>query len=138
MYDVIVVGTDGSDRATEAVDRAVGLADLTGAALHGITVVNTARYGEPALSSNELVLTELEDRGNEQLEDIRERASDRGIDVVTDCFHGEPSREIIAYAQEHDADLIVLGSHGRTHPDATIGSTADRVLHGTDCEVLVV
>jgi nucleotide-binding universal stress UspA family protein len=138
MYEVIVVGTDGSEKAQEAVERAFGLAQNYDAELHAITVVNTARYGEPALSSYELVLNELEDRGNRQLKEIRDSGSERNIQVVTKCFHGNPSQEIIEYAQESDADLIVLGSHGHTHPRSVIGSTADRVLHGTSREVLIV
>ena len=108
------------------------------AALHAITIVNTARYGEPALSSVELVLDELEDRGNRQLKEIKERGSERGIQVTTECFHGTPSEEINRYAQEHDVDMILLGSHGHTHPRSTIGSTANRVLQNKNCEVLIV
>lgn len=138
MYDVIIVGTDGSEKANRAVQRALALAKEHGAELHGITVVNTARYGEPALSSSELVLNELEDRGNQQLREISEQASERGIPTVTECFHGDPSQEIIDYSQENDADLIVLGSHGHTHPRSILGSTAKRVLHEADREVLIV
>lgn len=138
MPNVILVGTDGSEKAQEAVERACDFAEKYDADLHAITVVNTARYGEPALSSTELVLDELEDRGNRQLKQIRETGDERGLRVTTDCFHGNPSEEIIRYAQEHDADMIVLGSHGHTHPRSTIGSTANRVLQNTSREVLVV
>jgi nucleotide-binding universal stress UspA family protein len=138
MYDVIVVGTDGSEKANEAVERALGLAEANDAELHAITVVNTSRYGEPVLSSTEMVLTELEDRGTEQLAEISAMAADRGLEVVTKCFHGNPSEEVLEYAEANDADLIVLGSHGHTHPTATIGSTADRVLNGTSRQVLIV
>jgi nucleotide-binding universal stress UspA family protein len=138
MYDLILVGTDGSEKAQEAVERAFDLVQDSDAEIHAITVVNTARYGEPALSSSEIVLNELEDRGNKQLKEIREQGSERGIQVVTKCLHGNPSQEIIKYAQENEADLIVLGSHGHTHPRSVIGSTANRVLHGTSQEVLIV
>lgn len=138
MYEIIVVGTDGSKKAAEAVKRAFDIAQDHGGSLHAITVVNTTRYTEPALSSSEMVLNELEDRGNKQLKEIRDMGSERNIPVVTKCFHGNPSQEIIKYAQENNADLIVLGSHGHTHPHSTIGSTTNRVLHGTDQEVLVV
>jgi nucleotide-binding universal stress UspA family protein len=137
MYDTILVGTDGSEQANTAVERAIDTAEAHGAELHAITVVNTSRYGEPALSSTELVLTELEDRGNEQLETVKELAQGRDIEVTTDCFHGEPSAELLRYADEIDADLIVLGSQGRTHPGSTIGSTADRVIRSTEREIIL-
>lgn len=138
MYETILVGTDGSESANRAVEQALSAAENHDAELHAITVVNTNRYGEPVLSSTELVLTELEDRGTEQLREVEERAAERNIDVTVDCFHGEPSEEIIRYADEVDADLVVLGTHGRTHPGSSIGSTADRVVRGTDRFVLLV
>jgi nucleotide-binding universal stress UspA family protein len=138
MYDIIVVGTDGSEKANKAVERGLQLAEKNTADLHVITVVNTARYGEPALSSSEIVLNELEERGTKQLKRVKEQASDRGVEVITECFHGEPGSAITKYAEENDADLIVLGSHGHTHPRSVMGSTAKRVLHDADREVLIV
>lgn len=138
MYEAILVGTDGSDKAQEAVRRAFDLAAEHDADLHAVTVVNTVRYGEPALSSHELVLNELEDRGTKQLAEIEAMGADRGIPVVTKCFHGDPNQEIVQYARKNDVDLIVLGSHGHTNPRAVIGSTVDRVVHGTNRDVLVV
>jgi len=138
MYDTIVVGTDGSASASDAVERALALAGHTGGDLHAITVVNTRRYGEPALGSTELVLNELESRANEQLMQIRDEASRRDLDVVTKHFHGDPSEEIVRYADAVDADVIVLGFRGRTHSRAHIGSTADRVARTADRAVLLV
>lgn len=138
MYETIVVGTDGSESANRAVERGLYHAEQAGAELHAITVVNTRRYGEPSLSSTELVLNELETRATTQLEAIRDQAQNRGVDVVTDNFHGDPSEEIIRYADETDADLIVLGYRGRTHTGSRMGSTADRVVHGTDRPILLV
>ena len=138
MYDTILVGTDGSESANRAIEHAMSTAEKYGAELHALTVVNTRRYGEPALSSTELVLNELEDRGNEQLREVEERAQTRGIDVTCDCHHGGPVEEILSYADDIDADMIVLGYQGRTHPGSTIGSTADGVIRGTDRVVQLV
>ncbi|MEF8813401.1 MAG: universal stress protein [Halovenus sp.] len=138
MYETVLVGTDGSESANRAVERALDTAELHDAQLHAITVVNTGRYGEPALSSTELVLAELEDRGNEQLEEIESEATDRGIELTSNCFHGDPDKEIVRYADEVDADLIVLGYQGRTRPGSRIGSTADRVVRQTDRAVLLI
>ena len=138
MYDKILVGTDGSDSANRAVQYAMTLAERFDSELHAVTVVNTQRYGEPALSSMELVLTELEERGDKQLQEIREQCEQHGIDVVTECFHGEPSEELIRYADEHEVGVIVLGYQGRTHSGDRMGSTASRVGNGTDSPVMVV
>lgn len=138
MYDTIVVGTDGSEFADAAVEQGMEYADRFGAELHAITVINTRRYGEPALGSSELVLNELEERASKQLQQIQEQGEQQKADVVTDFFHGAPSEEILRYADDVDADLIVLGSRGRTHVGSKVGSTAKRVAEGTDRRVLLV
>lgn len=138
MYDTILVGTDGSESANNAVEYAMILADKFGSELHAVTVVNTRRYGEPALSSMELVINELEDRGTQQLQEIGEQCEQRNIDVITQCFHGEPSEELVRYADEQEVDIIVLGYQGRTHTGDRMGSTANRVVNGTDRAVLLV
>lgn len=138
MYDTILVGTDGSESANEAVEKAIDTAETHDATVHAVTIVNTRRYGEPALSSTELVLTEIEDRGREQLEKVEEMCENRGIEVVTKCFHGDPGEELLKYADEMDADMIVLGYQGRTHPRAKVGSTASYVVRHSDRVVLLV
>lgn len=138
MYETILVGTDGSEFADAAVEQGMGFAERFDADLHAITVVNTRRYGEPALGSTELVLNELEQRASEQLASIEEQAGEREIPVVTEFFHGTPSEEILRYAEDVDADVILLGSRGRTHVGSQVGSTARRVTDETDRPVLLV
>lgn len=137
MYDTILVGTDGSDPANRAVEHALLLAEQYDAAVHAIAVVDTSRYGEPALSSAELVLEELEDRSNELLRDIAERADNRDLDVTTRTCHGDPHSEIIDYADDIDADLTIIGSQGASETVHHIGSVASRVVRGTDRAVLL-
>ena len=138
MYDTILVGTDGSEYANHAVERAIDTAKAHDAALHVMTVVNSKRYGEPALSSKEIILNELEERGNRQLAQVEEMVEGEGIDLTTAVPHGDPTDELLAYAADVGADLIVLGTKGRTHTSSKIGSTANRVVRSTDREVLLV
>jgi nucleotide-binding universal stress UspA family protein len=139
MYDTILVGTDGSTAANRAVVHALDQAEANGAELHAIFVVDTGRYGEPALSSTELVVDSIEDWGREQLDEVVDRADDRGIDVVVRCCHGDPHAEIIAYADDVDADVMVLGYQGQSHGSTDhIGSVTDRVVRNAGRPVLVV
>lgn len=138
MYETLVIGTDGSESAERAFEHALDTAETHGASLHAISVVNTRRYGEPALSSHELVLNELEDRAERQLQEIESRANARGVEVSTRSRHGEPSEEILNLADDVDADAIILGQRGRTHPKADIGSTAEHVVRNTDRLVQLV
>lgn len=132
MYERVLVATDGSEPANRAVDHALSLARKHGSEVHALAVVDTSRYGEPALSSTELVVDELEDRAHEVLSTIRTHGDESGIDVVTECTHGVPHDEILRYGDSIDADVVILGSHGLSHAGHHIGSVADRVARATD------
>lgn len=137
MYDTILVPVDGSDPSNRAVEHAFELAVRFDATLHAVHVVNTHRYGEPALSSAELVLDELEDRGHEMIDEIADRADNSGIAFEGRVCHGEPSEEILEYAGGIDADLIVLGSQGQSHRQpGHLGGVADRVIRRAGRAVL--
>lgn len=137
MYDTILVATDGSPSANRAVTHAIEQAEQHGAALHAVYVVDTEKYSEPALSSAELQTIEVEDWGNEQLEEIEERAASVDVDVSTRCCHGKPYKEIVNFADQIDADFIVLGYQGHSHTDQ-IGSVTDRVVQNAGRPVFVV
>ena len=139
MYDTILVATDGSAPAEQAIERGLDLAERYDATLHALFVVDTRLVGEPALSSTELVVDELEDRGHALLDDIAARGEGRGIEITTRCCHGVPHEEIVDAAAEIDADLLVLGYSGQTHQNTdNIGSVAERVTRLTDRSVMLV
>jgi nucleotide-binding universal stress UspA family protein len=139
MYGTILVGTDGSASANRAVVHALEQAEQSGGTLHAIFVVDTTQYHEPALSSLELVTDDVEGWGQEQLSEVAERGAELGVDVVTRCCHGKPSVEIVAYADEVDADLVVLGYQGQSHTETDqIGSVASRVVRSAGRPVMVI
>lgn len=139
MYDTILVATDGSGSPNRAVTHALDHAEQYGAVLHAITVVDTAVADEPALSSAELVTNELEDWAHRELEAVVERGAPLGLEVTTVCCHGRPHTEIVEYADEIAADLVVLGYHGQSHASPEhIGSVTDRVVQNLGRPVLVV
>lgn len=139
MYETILVGTDGSAPANRAVVQALEQAQHSGATLHAIFVVDTGLFGEPALSSTELVTDELEDRAQEQLEEVVDRGDNLDVEVITRCCHGSPHEEILEYADGIDADLIVLGYQGQSHDKTDhIGSVTERVVRNAERSVLVV
>lgn len=137
MFQRILVPVDGSDRADRAAEYALELAERHNSQLYALYVIDTQVYGEPALSSTESVLTDLEDRGSEVLSDIAERAEYRAIDVTTRRCHGDPASKILEYAEDNDIDVIVMGAQGTTHRDA-VGSIASRVLRESSQPVLTV
>lgn len=138
MYDTVLVATDGSGPATRAVTHALEQAERSDAELHAIYVVDTSRYAEPALSSAEAETNAIEEWGQQELNEVADRAESLGIEVLTRCTHGKPSVEIVEYADTVDADLVVLGFQGHSHSDpASIGSVTDRVVANAGRPVLV-
>ena len=139
MYETIVVATDGSEPADRAISQAIAQAKRTDATLHAIFVVDTHRYTEPALSSAELDTTLIEDWGTDHLATVMDRAEDHGVDAMTTCRHGLPFEEIIAYGEDVEADLIVLGHQGHSHIRSDqLGRVTARVLGESNRPVLVV
>ncbi|WP_167768474.1 universal stress protein [Haloarcula amylovorans] len=136
-YDTILVPTDGSERAEDAIEVAFRLAEEDESVIHTLFVVDTGLYGEPALSSVELFVDELEDEGRDLLTELVGRGAERGIDVEREVRHGDPEAAIVAYADEVDADVVVMGYQGQSHRKSR-GSVLDGVLERTDRHVLVI
>ncbi len=136
MFETILVPTDGSDGANRAVEHALELAERFDTTVHALYVVDTDRYGEPAFSSTEIVLNELEEEGGELLSRIERRADNEGVDVETHCVHGTPHETIVSMGDEIGADLILLGYQGQQHTEH-IGSVTDRVVRTADRPVLI-
>ncbi|MCU4750687.1 universal stress protein [Halobacteria archaeon AArc-curdl1] len=137
MYDTILVPTDGSDPANRAVDHALALADRYDARIHAMYCVETHRYGEPALSSTELVCNQLEEYGQELLEALGDRAAEAGIEYTYEVYHGRPWEVVLEESESLDADLVVIGYQGQSHTRTKkIGSVAERIVRSADRPVL--
>lgn len=138
MYDDILLPVDGSDPANRAIEHGLELAERYGATVHAMYVVDTSRYGEPALSSTALVLEELEAEGRELIDRIADRADNHGVPVEPFVCHGTPHDAICDRAEEVDADVIVMGFQGHSHDVSEhLGSVADRVVRQTGRPVLL-
>ena len=139
MYDTILVPTDGSDGTAAVLEHALSIAD-DDATVHGLYVMDRRRYTAAPDEETEAVKAALRAEGEQALAFQRETVADAGVTVETALRDGIPHRTILEYAGEHDVDLIVIGTHGRTGPDrlVTLGSTTDRVVKNGDVPVLVV
>ena len=137
MYENVLLPVDGSEGSARAEDFALELAERYGGRVHVMHVIDTRLMSEPALSSMELVTDEAEAAAKQLLREVAERATDEGIEVSTRCCHGTPHEEIVTYADEIDADVVVMGYRGQSH-EQRIGSVVDRVLREIDRPVLAV
>jgi nucleotide-binding universal stress UspA family protein len=137
MYETILHPTDGSEASMAAADHAIGLAAENRAALRFLYVVDVSSLAADDFGG--VLLENLERYGRTALEDLTERAEAAGVDAVTAVETGVPHREILADAEESGADLIVMGTHGRTGLDRfLLGSVSERVVRTAGVPVLVV
>ena len=143
MYDRILLSTDGTVASAEAESHALALAAAHDAALHVLYVVDedvvTAYSGDEYVDEAEGPEHGLEEHGEETLSELRSRASETGVEIEAAMQHGHPAETIVEYADEVDADVLVLGTKRR--PDeyrALLGSVTDRVLRLTTRPATVV
>ncbi|WEL17889.1 MULTISPECIES: universal stress protein [unclassified Halorhabdus] len=107
MGTQILIPTDGTDRTRGRVKRAFDLASREDAAVHALYVVDTQRYGEPALSSVEVLIECFEDTGRDHLCSLVEEGKRQGVTVEKHCRRGNPATEIAAAAEELSVDLVI-------------------------------
>jgi nucleotide-binding universal stress UspA family protein len=136
----IVVAVDLSTPSQKVMETALALATALDASIELVHVREPFVYalaGEYGPSQEqEQALVRWIDRELAQAGDRLNRAS---VPCVTTSLHGSPAREIVAHAEKVDADMIIVGTHGRggiTH--AVLGSVAERVVQKARRPVLVV
>ena len=140
-YGTIVVGTDGSDTASLAVDRAIELAAADAARLVLVTAFErTDGKPDERIPADVRWMVSDPNVAERHAREGRERAHAAGVrDVVVQALEGTPADEILEAAADFDAELIVVGSVGLTGSARfLLGSVASSVLHHAPCDVLVV
>lgn len=136
MSESILVATDGSEDARNAVEAAVALASERKATVYVLAVVDRRTYGEPGLSTEELVTIEAEDRYRDALSEAERWATAARVNVECAIRHGVPHEDVVEYADAIDADVVVVGVHG--DHDTHLGTVGRRVAAATDRDVRTV
>jgi nucleotide-binding universal stress UspA family protein len=137
----ILVPLDFSEPASGALDMAIDLAGRFHAELILFHAHQLPTYAFPdgVMPLQPEVLHELEQSMLAELERLAGRARAAGVQVSTHTSLGTAADEIVRYAHECGADLIVMGTHGRTGlRHVLIGSVAEKVVRKADCPVLTV
>ena len=144
MFTRIVVGTDGSETAGQAVSQAIELAQLSGARLSIVSAYSSAagrRAGAEAQEAPADVQYELGPREdvNLVLDAAAAEAKEAGIEVQTHPVEADPADAILNVAEEVKADLIVVGNKGMTGARRyLLGSVPNNVSHHAPCSVIIV
>ncbi|XVH33623.1 universal stress protein (plasmid) [Haloferacaceae archaeon DSL9] len=132
-YGSIVVATDGSPGADAAATLALDIAARFGTTVDVVSVVDAKIVRSRGHRDA------LERGGTAAAETIRVRAAERGVRATTTILHGTPARSIAAHADAVDADLIAVGTAGRSGIERIVlGSVTDRLLHTGPVPILTV
>jgi nucleotide-binding universal stress UspA family protein len=130
MFKTILVPTDGSESAAKAEDLAISLAKKIGAMVIAVHVID-----EKLIYPYEV----MEDEGNEILTKVMGKGQENGVTVQEVLIFGDPRHDMNKIALKSGADLIVIGSHGRTGLERLLmGSVADTTLKTSEIPVLLV
>ncbi len=145
MYQRILVPIDGSTTSNQGLDEAIKLAKLTGASLRVIHVVDALTFA----TGSELyggfasdVIPQMREAGEQIVEKARTRVKEQGIKVDSLLFDSLSTRVsdiVVDQAKAWDADLIVIGTHGRRGVNRLmLGSDAEQIVRMAPVPVLLV
>jgi len=141
-FNVIVVPTDFSDHSFRALSYAIGLAEKYEA------TVKLLYVNEPALQVSDMAWVGVDERSLKD-EHVKEARQNMGriireqipedLTAEAEVRSGDAVDEIIGYAEEVNADLIVMATHGRGGlAHMLMGSTAEQVIRKSSCPVLTL
>jgi nucleotide-binding universal stress UspA family protein len=137
----ILAPIDFSEVSNRSLDYAVDLAAQIKAAVSVVHVYEIPVYGFPdgAIITPPDVAANLADRAQKSLDAAVAAHKDRGVEISGTLTNGSPREEILRLAKEGNADLIVMGTHGRRGiPRALMGIVAERVLRTSETPVLTI
>lgn len=137
-YKKMLVAIDLTEEAPQVLNKATAMCSAQGAELLLVHIVEPVGYaygGDIPMDLSELQ-DQLDKAAKEQLGKYGE---EYGIPQANQIVSvGRPESEIHRLANDHEVDLIIVGSHGRKGFQLLLGSTANGVLHGTKCDVLAI
>ncbi|RYZ82752.1 MAG: universal stress protein [Moraxellaceae bacterium] len=138
LYHHILVGLDLTEETPQVLAKAVHFARSCNAQLsiaHVLEPITFTYGGDMPLDISEMQAQQVQ-RAEQDLQELL-----KNIDYPVAQEHvlvGQPASELHYLAEQQDADLIIVGSHGRKGFALLLGSTPNSVLHGATCDVLAV
>ncbi|WP_246989383.1 universal stress protein [Halorientalis marina] len=140
MYDNLLVPTDGSEQAGNAVEEGIRLASELDATVHALHVVDEFEAKiVPITGEQDEKRAEYIEYGERITGEVADLAEDAGLDCITTVETGIANKKIASYVEENDIDMVVIGSRGLGGvEEMLLGSTADKVVRLVDVPVTVV
>lgn len=135
----ILVPMDGSQQAREGLRHALSEYSEGDVTVVHVVDPTEAFYRSPELSDWKLWYEDASKEANEIFADAQAISDEYGVEVSTATATGRPDRAIVEYAEAHDIDHIVIGSHGRDDDSRVhLGSVAEAVVRRSPVLVTVI
>jgi nucleotide-binding universal stress UspA family protein len=144
MFDSIVVGTDGSETAREAVRKAIRLAQAVGARLEIVSAYEPVPSGRLRRESSQVPddlqwMVNPREEVDATLQEAALEVQAAGLEARTYARQGDPADAILDVAEEQGASLIIVGNKGMAGAKRfLLGSVPNKVSHHAPCDVLIV
>lgn len=142
MFDQVLLPTGGGKGATPVVEAAIELAGFYDATLHVIYIIDQpatvygAGEGVPGLGN---LLDGFKRKAEEATDDVVAQAADRHVGAKSAVQCGKLPDDILTYVEEHDIDVIVMGTRGQTGiKRALLGSVTEDVIRHAEIPVLTL
>jgi len=137
MYKKVLFATDFDDVGIKAAHKAKKIADENGAKLFLVHVVEPIpAYAYPGFAGFAEVEVSIREQAEQELNTLADKL---GVDAAHRFLEfGSTKNEVLRVAEDNKIDLIVTGSHGKHGLALLLGSTANAILHGAQCDMLIV
>ena len=134
MIERIVVGTDGSETASEAVRQAAELASALGAQVHLLSAYTHGMGDTAELQSD----YQPGDAARRVMDEAMATVEGAGVTAVSHVGDTDPAEALMGLADEIDAGLIIVGNKGMRGARRFLGSVANAVSHNATCAVMII
>jgi universal stress protein A len=137
MYNHVLIAIDTSQESEQVLRKGIELARLYGSRVEVIHVLEL-----PMPMIGEMALVDTYFNSEEYMRVVKETMIGllKKVNLPENSLHleaGLPAAAVVSYAKDHQMDLIVTGSHGKSGLKLLLGSVASGILHKAGCDVLV-
>lgn len=147
MFERILIATDGSKHSLAAAKLGIGLAKLCGGKVTAVHIVDTSKMiipiDEISLDVDVELINAIKNRlyneGSTALQQVEDLAKEAGVPIEKKIIEGYPADAILKLAEEASANIIVIGSIGKTGIEKfLVGSVTEKVVRNSRVPVLIV
>jgi nucleotide-binding universal stress UspA family protein len=148
IFRNIMIATDGSECSKKVVDKGIEFARFSGGTVCAVYVVSTAYISamDGSYSSSidmfpyfEAMHDALKKQGQQAIDYVKELGAKKSVNVESVLLEGNPSEELIRYAEKEKMDIVIMGTIGKTGLDRMLlGSVAGNVVRHSKVPVMVV